>query len=76
MKPFLPDISDPFFVRRIEDAISERAQVLPKYGVTAARPTDVVPGQSFFDSTLGKPIWVSDVSGGTATWVDATGTTV
>lgn len=75
-RPFLPGLHDPHFVRRVEDAIDERAQVLPAYGVTAARPKNVTLGQSFFDGTLGKPIWVSDVSGGVATWVDATGTTV
>ncbi len=50
-------------------------------GATTARPTrDVYVGQSYFDSTLGKPIWAKTVvaaSGGlTITWVDATGATV
>lgn len=40
-------------------------------GTTAARPTDAVPGSSYFDSTLGKPVWLKTAP---STWVDATGT--
>lgn len=41
-------------------------------GTTASRPTDVDIGFNYFDTTLGKPVWLKT---GT-TWVDATGTTV
>ena len=40
-------------------------------GATASRPSTPTLGQSYFDQTLGKPIWWS----GTA-WVDATGAPV
>lgn len=40
-------------------------------GATGARPGSPVAGQTFFDTTLGKPIWYSG-----ANWVDATGATV
>ncbi len=41
---------------------------------TAKRPTiGLTPGLSFFDSTLGKPIWRNAAN---TQWVDATGTTV
>ena len=42
-------------------------------GATADRPTvGLVPGQMYFDTTLGKPIWFKTGS----TWVDSTGTNV
>lgn len=46
----------------------------PDFGLTAARPTrQLVTGQSFFDTTLGIPIWyVASIPG----WVDATGASV
>jgi len=37
-------------------------------GTTALRPTSPITGQSYFDTTLGKPIWWDGVE-----WVDATG---
>lgn len=46
------------------------------YGTTAQRPTlpgNLHPGSSYFDTTLGKPIWVNAAGTG---WVDATGTAV
>lgn len=40
------------------------------YGTTANRPTiGLYPGQMFFDTTLGRPIWRSAFN-----WVDSTGT--
>ena len=42
-------------------------------GTTASRPTrELSVGDSYFDSTLGKPIWYK----GSSVWVDATGATV
>lgn len=47
-------------------------------GTTAERPNgeSVYVGFSYFDSTLGKPIYASIISGNTVTWVDATGAQV
>lgn len=50
-------------------------------GTTANRPvkTNVWIGRTYFDTTLGKPIWaktIASTSPYTVTWVDATGTTV
>lgn len=41
-------------------------------GATGSRPTGVPAGWQYFDTTLGKPVWLKT---GT-TWVDATGATV
>lgn len=41
-------------------------------GTTAQRPTSPPVGMSYFDTTLGRPIWRKD----TTSWVDATGTPV
>lgn len=40
-------------------------------GATGSRPASPITGETFFDTTLGIPIWYSG-----ANWVDATGTTV
>lgn len=50
-------------------------------GTTAHRPVKFLwVGRPYFDTSLGahggKPIWIASVSGGTATWVDATGAIV
>lgn len=46
----------------------------PDFGTTAARPKqNLTMGQTYFDTTLGKPIWWRT---DTAHWVDATGTNV
>ncbi len=44
---------------------------LEKNGTTANRPTAGQTGRSYFDTTLGKPIWDNGTN-----WVDATGTVV
>lgn len=46
-------------------------------GTTAQRPPNGPVGMSYFDTTLGKPVWLKTASvGGTpAVWVDATGAT-
>ena len=41
-------------------------------GTTAQRPTSPPVGMSYFDTTLGRPIWRKDAT----SWVDATGTPV
>ena len=44
-------------------------------GTTAQRPTKgLFVGRAYFDTTLGKPIWLKSV--GPVVWVDATGTPV
>jgi hypothetical protein len=45
-----------------------------KSGTTANRPTTVYVGMPYFDTTLGKMIWVKQVS--PTVWVDGTGATV
>lgn len=42
-------------------------------GTTAARPTDGTVGLTYFDTTLGKPVFLKVAP---STWVDATGTAV
>lgn len=51
-----------------------RDQAIPDSGTTALRPTAVYVGQMYFDTTLGYPVWCSNVS--TQTWVDAQGNSV
>lgn len=44
-------------------------------GTTASRPTKALwVGRPFFDTTLGKPVWVKTAK--PAVWVDATGAVV
>lgn len=47
-------------------------------GTTIQRPTDVLPGDSYFDTTLSKPIFVKRdrYIGGKVAWVDGMGTDV
>lgn len=46
-------------------------------GTTAQRPTKRLwVGRFYFDTTLGKPVWVKDPLPTPAVWVDATGTPV
>jgi hypothetical protein len=40
-------------------------------GTTASRPTDATVGFTYYDTTLGKPVWLKTAP---STWVDATGT--
>lgn len=68
---------------QLEGALASFSQVLvstfqrvanahnnPDGGATAARPTQqLVLGQPYFDTTLGKPVWWN----GVANWTDATG---
>lgn len=53
----------------VTDVINGRYQTIGA-DLTANRPPTPKTGESFFDATLGKPIWW-DGSG----WVDATGAT-
>lgn len=50
------------------------AQLAPAYGPTVSRPSPQVVGQFWFDTTIGQPIWCSQVS--PATWVNAAGVSV
>lgn len=43
------------------------------YGTSANRPTNAHVGYLYFDTTLGKPIWLKTAP---STWVDASGTTI
>ena len=60
--------------RKLTDMPTDALQVVPRKfvtlnGATTARPTSPVKGQSYFDSTLGYPVWYDGTQ-----WVDATGT--
>lgn len=55
------------------EAVFKAAQ--PIGGTTAQRPTAPVQYQQYFDTTLGYPIWCSQVTPSVA-WVDATGASV
>ena len=49
-----------------------RASLIPASGSTADRPTNrLTVGQTYFDTTLGYPIWYDGTN-----WVDSTGGTV
>lgn len=55
------------------------ARTLQESGTTADRPTSLLwIGRFFFDTTLGKPIWVKSVPAkpAAAVWCDATGASV
>ncbi|WIF20472.1 hypothetical protein SEA_BERKA_8 [Arthrobacter phage Berka] len=41
-------------------------------GTTAARPTDATVGFEYFDTTLGKPVWLKTAP---SAWVDSAGVT-
>jgi hypothetical protein len=49
-----------------------RAVIIPLSGTTAARPAErLLIGQTYFDTTLGIPIWYNGTN-----WVNSAGTTV
>ena len=53
-------------------AIQQWLGPIGQHGATTARPTsNLYVGLSYFDSTLGKPVWVKSL--GPTVWVDATG---
>jgi hypothetical protein len=59
------------WVSRIQRIVS----AVQQSGTTAQRPTTLLwIGRTYFDTTLGKPVWVDSVS--PAVWVDATGAPV
>lgn len=73
----ISDNSTPTLQRAFQD-LTRSLQLIagannnPDGGTTAARPTaQLVVGQRYFDTTLGKPIWWHG-----SAWVDATGATV
>lgn len=64
-----------FTVRKITDMPTDTLQVTPmRYvnlnGTTAQRPTGSVAGQQYFDSTIGRPIYLNPSTG---KWVDGAG---
>lgn len=68
--------STAFGDRKVTDFPTDALQVVNrKYvtlnGTTGARPTSSVIGQSYFDTTLGYPVWY-----GPSGWVDASGNPV
>lgn len=66
----------PTLRRLISDGFQRVARAFnnPDFGTTAARPTaNLVTGQTYFDTTLNKPIWWN---ASIPHWVDATGANV
>ena len=60
----------PFF-----SSVYQLLVAMTQSGTTARRPTSFLwVGRMYFDSTLGKPIWLK--STGPTVWVDATGAAV
>lgn len=51
--------------------IKSDGSAITKSGITANRPPTPTTGQTYFDTTLGQPIWYDG-----SNWIDATGTTV
>ncbi len=72
--------SDPVLVTAAEIRVATQAAarfvspllLAPAQGTTAARPTDATVGYVYFDTTLGKPVFLKTVP---SAWVDATGIT-
>ena len=68
----------------IIDVVNSNDFAMQKSGTTAQRPVvsstyrrfSLYIGFQYFDTTLGKPIYIKNISGDTVTWVDATGATV
>lgn len=56
-------------IKTAEDHAALRKLITGATGATAARPSSPEPGQQYFDTTLGYPIWWNG-----SAWVDATGT--
>ena len=55
--------------------VKQNKEGLQTSGTTADRPTSGLwVGRMYFDTTLGKPVWVKSLS--PVTWVDATGASV
>lgn len=67
------DSDDPRIIRRFIAQMFQRIAVAfnnPDFGVTGDRPaSQLTVGQTYFDTTLGFPVWWDGVQ-----WVDATGT--
>lgn len=59
------------YVRRASDGISRATGDVHYGGSTANRPASPLTYESYFDTTLGKPIWWNGTN-----WKDAAGTTV
>ena len=59
-------------------SLQQTAFNISRSGPTASRPTSTLDGRwigmNFFDTTLGKPIWLKSVNADV--WVDATGAAV
>lgn len=64
-----------FSVRKITDTPTDNLMVVNRkyvnlYGTTAQRPSASVFGQKFFDTTIGRPIYINPITG---KWVDGAG---
>ena len=71
--PLTPDIPRPWAIWITN--LWTLADSLGSHGTTAQRPlVGLFVGRCFFDTTLGKPVWLESVR--PSVWVDATGTPV
>lgn len=64
-----------FTQRKLTDTPSDNLQVVNRryvnlYGTTADRPVASVYGQKYFDTTIGRPIYINPTTG---RWVDGAG---
>lgn len=67
--------TEAFKVRKITDTPTDGLQVVNRnyvnlYGTTANRPKASVFGQKYFDTTIGRPIYINPTTG---KWVDGAG---
>lgn len=68
ISPFSRDL--PVEQSRWQDSITERVNQMTSSGTTAQRPTaGLYPGRTYYDTTLGLPIWWSG-----SAWKKADGT--
>lgn len=64
--------SDAEWKRKVRDLLNLTVRRTSGSGKTAERPRKPPTGSTFYDETLGKPIWFHP----SGVWKDATGTTV
>ena len=58
--------------RKARDALNALTRRMLGSGTTAERPVKAVTGQTYYDTTLGRPIWWH----ASGVWKDAAGTNV
>lgn len=66
-----PSLAWTMWMSRLDQTVEAQREV----GPTSARPDQrsCYPGQQYFDTDLGHPVWAASVTTSGVTWVDATG---